>query len=876
MMPILSPAEASALDRAARDRGVPADRLMENAGREVANAAVRLAGGRYGRRAVIVCGRGNNGGDGFVAARHLASWGLGVAVLLLDPDAVPPEPAAANLERLRATRVRVRRWSDPAALRELVRADVAIDAIVGTGFRGAPEGSFAEAIAALERAGLPVVAVDVPSGVNGATGQVAGAAVRADLTVAFGAAKAGVVLHPGAAYAGVVEVADIGFPTDLVRGDLWLVEGRDVAAWLPVRDPETHKRAAGYALVIGGSRAMTGAVGLMAESAYRVGAGLVAAAVPTSVLPVIQAAVREAVFAPLPETDAGTISGGSDRLAEILEQADALAIGPGMTRDERTAAWIRELVRTSEVPVVLDADGLGAFAGRAAELADRKGDLVLTPHAGEFGRLAELPRLRGRGRPGRARARACCHDPGGRALEGVADARRHARRLGPGEPDRGSVPGDGRDRRRPHGDDRGPARARGRARRRGVRGRVRPRGRGVPRRRGGRRGHDRGRRARPRRRSARGGDRAVIRFRPTVVEVDLDAIRHNVRILLPDRAELLAVVKADGYGHGDATVARAALEAGATRIGVALVEEGLGLRERGVQAPILVLSEFPRGSEKDALAAGLTPSVYTGDGIGGLAEAAGSLGRPVGVHLKVDTGMHRVGVWPPSAATAYARAILDAGLELEGLWTHFAASEEDEDGTHGQLRKLLEARDLLARDGIHPRRVHAANSAATIRFPETHLDLVRPGAAIYGLDPGGGIGPAAGLRPALTWRSAVALVKRLSAGERLSYGWRYALERDANVATVPVGYGDGYPRALSSRAEVLIRGRRHPVAGAVTMDQILVDCGDDEVLVGDDVVLLGAQGDERITAEELGAHVGTIGYEMVTAISERVPREVLG
>lgn len=390
MRPILSPAEASALDRAAQELGVPALRLMENAGREVANAAVRLAGGRYGRRAVVVCGRGNNGGDGFVAARHLASSGMGVAVLLLEPDTNLPEPAAANLERLRATSVRVRHWSEPAARRELLRADVAIDAIVGTGFRGVPEGSFAEAIAALEGAGLPVVAVDVPSGVNGATGQVAGAAVRADLTVAFGAAKAGVVLHPGAAYAGVVEVADIGFPDGLVRADLWLVEGGDVAAWLPAREPETHKRVAGYALVIGGSRAMTGAVGLMAGGAYRAGAGLVAAAVPTSILPVVQAAVREAVFAPLPETDAGTISGGSDRLAEILEQSDAVAIGPGMTRDERTAAWIRDLVRTCEVPVVLDADGLGAFAGRAAELADRKGDLVLTPHAGEFGRLAEL------------------------------------------------------------------------------------------------------------------------------------------------------------------------------------------------------------------------------------------------------------------------------------------------------------------------------------------------------------------------------------------------------------------------------------------------------------------------------------------------------
>jgi alanine racemase len=344
---------------------------------------------------------------------------------------------------------------------------------------------------------------------------------------------------------------------------------------------------------------------------------------------------------------------------------------------------------------------------------------------------------------------------------------------------------------------------------------------------------------------------------------------------MPRRAELLAVVKADGYGHGDGPVARAALEAGATRIGVALVEEGIGLRERGIDAPILVLSEFPPGAEKEALAAGLTPSVYTEDGVNGLAEAARSLGRPVGVHLKLDTGMHRVGLWPPSSAAAFAAVVGDAGLVLEGLWTHFAASEEDEAGTRDQLRRLLEARDALAGEGVRPECVHAANSAATIRFPESHLDLVRPGAAVYGIDPGGGIGPAFGLRPALTWRSAVTMVKRLPAGERVSYGWRYTLQRDATVATVPVGYEDGYPRALSSKADVLIRGRRHRVAGTVTMDQILVDCGDDPVQAGDEVVLLGAQGSERITAEELAGHVGTIGYEIVTAIGERVPREHL-
>lgn len=362
------------------------------------------------------------------------------------------------------------------------------------------------------------------------------------------------------------------------------------------------------------------------------------------------------------------------------------------------------------------------------------------------------------------------------------------------------------------------------------------------------------------------------RFRPTAVEVDLEAIRHNVRLLKPERSELLAVVKADGYGHGGAPVARAALEAGASRLGVALVEEGVGLRDRGLSAPILVLSEFPRGSEAEALAAWLTPTVYTAEGLARLAEAAAAFDRRVGVHLKLDTGMHRVGLWPPSDALPFARRLLETGLQLEGLWTHFAAAEADDEGTREQLRLLLEVRDALAAEGIRPALVHAANSAGTIGFPEAHLDLVRPGAAIYGVDPGEGIGPAFGLRPALTWRSAVTMVKRLPAGERVSYGRRYALEREATVATVPVGYGDGYPRGLSSVAQVLIRGVRRRVAGTVTMDQILVDCGADEVAAGDEVILIGAQGDERITAEELAGHVGTIGYEIVTAIGDRVPR----
>ncbi|MGZ4131937.1 MAG: alanine racemase [Actinomycetota bacterium] len=362
-------------------------------------------------------------------------------------------------------------------------------------------------------------------------------------------------------------------------------------------------------------------------------------------------------------------------------------------------------------------------------------------------------------------------------------------------------------------------------------------------------------------------------FRQTWVEVDLTAIRHNVRVLARGEAAVMAVVKADAYGHGAAPVAVAALEAGATWLGVALVEEGDALRAC-TSAPILVLSELPPGSESHALQAGLTPSLYTEDGLKRLAAVAE--GRPVGVHVKVDTGMHRVGVWPPEDAVAYLSRVREAGLSVEGLWTHFAKSEEDVLTTAGQLERFRAVIESARAAGSAPRWIHASNSGGAIRHPEASFDLIRTGIAIYGIAPAPGVGEDLALRPALSWRSAVTMAKRLPAGERLSYGHRYELAADAWVATVPVGYADGYPRALSSKADVLIRGRRCRVAGSVTMDQLLVDCGDLEIETGDEVVLLGAQGDETITAWELAGHADTIAYEIVTRIGERVPREHVG
>jgi alanine racemase len=363
--------------------------------------------------------------------------------------------------------------------------------------------------------------------------------------------------------------------------------------------------------------------------------------------------------------------------------------------------------------------------------------------------------------------------------------------------------------------------------------------------------------------------------RPTVAEIDLSAIRHNVQVLKPSGAELMAVVKADAYGHGLVPVAKAALEAGATWLGVALLEEAIALREAGVDARILMLSEVPEGSERDAVAFDVTPSVYSEEAIDRLASQADAAERPVPVHVKVDTGMHRVGRYPPESAVDLATGLVTRGLELEGLWTHFASSESDPDSTRAQLARFREVVEQVHGVGLEPRYLHAANSAAILLYPESHLDLVRLGAAMYGLDPGEGLGRSADIRPALSWRSRVTLVKRLPAGEAVSYGHTYRLEREATVATVPVGYADGYSRRLSCLADVLVHGRRCRVAGNVTMDQILIDCGDLPVRSGDEAVLLGRQGDEAISAEELAEASGTINREVTCAISARVPRTYL-
>jgi alanine racemase len=364
-------------------------------------------------------------------------------------------------------------------------------------------------------------------------------------------------------------------------------------------------------------------------------------------------------------------------------------------------------------------------------------------------------------------------------------------------------------------------------------------------------------------------------------EVDLDAIRANVAALcaVAAPAAVLAVVKANGYGHGAVPVARAALDAGAAWLGVARVEEGEQLRESGIDAPVMLLSEPAPRLAGRVVAAGLTPVVYTEAGIDALAKAVADAGRavPLDVHLKVDTGMHRVGCRPDDAL-ALARAIAARDeLTFAGLCTHLAVADEPENPyTAEQLARFDATLAALEAEGLRPPLVHAANSAGLL-VAGARYDLVRVGIACYGLPPAPAVAGAIALRPALSLRAHITFVKTLPAGARVSYGLRSEVGPSGRVATVPAGYADGVPRNLGLvGGEVLVGGRRRPIIGMITMDQLLVDLGDVPAEPDDEVVLIGRQGDDEITATEWGERLGTISYEVVTGIGARVPRTYLG
>lgn len=364
--------------------------------------------------------------------------------------------------------------------------------------------------------------------------------------------------------------------------------------------------------------------------------------------------------------------------------------------------------------------------------------------------------------------------------------------------------------------------------------------------------------------------------RPTYLEIDLDAIAHNYQQLKThSQKPVMAIVKANAYGHGLVPVAQHLERCGCDSLGVAVLEEGIKLRRAGIRCEILVLGGILGDQIPLFLQHDLCLTASSVDKLQHIENTAAQMGTTAKVHLKIDTGMERIGVHYYSAQPLIEASLGCQHCEVKGIYTHFACADElDPNYTQTQLARFLSVCEIYEQLGATCPPRHAANSAALLRFPETHLDLVRAGIALYGIYPSPEVPRTLSLTPALRWYSKVVYFKVIRAGHPVSYGATWASETDTRLVTVPVGYGDGYFRALSDRARVLIRGHSYPVRGRVCMDQLMVDIGPDgEAYNGDPVLLLGQDGPHSITAEDLAQWANTIPYEVLTNINTRVSRQ---
>ncbi len=367
--------------------------------------------------------------------------------------------------------------------------------------------------------------------------------------------------------------------------------------------------------------------------------------------------------------------------------------------------------------------------------------------------------------------------------------------------------------------------------------------------------------------------------RPTRIRVDLDALTHNLHALQRHvGVPVMGIVKANAYGHGLVPVARHLQAEGVAQLGVAFVEEGIALRQAGVRVPILVLGSIHAPQVTQFLAHDLEVTVSSIDKLRQVEQAAESMGRKAVIHLKLDTGMERIGVHSENAAPFIEAAINSRWCTVKGIYSHLACSDDpDSPMTREQLQRFLSACTYFDRVGAPMPVRHLANSGGVLHFPETHLDMVRPGIVLYGVLPDPASRATIDLHAALSLVSKVVYFKVVKAGRTVSYGATWAAGQDTRVITIPIGYGDGYPRSLSSRGEVLVRGQRHPIIGRVCMDQFMVDLGPGGTAYnGDEVVLIGKQGDMAISCEAVAQAAGTIPYEILTGLNQRIPREYTG
>lgn len=879
--------------------GIPSLELMERA----AKACVRVMEqeGLDLGHPCIVCGSGNNGGDGFAIARLLLEKGCRATVCFVGNEShCTPE-----------TRQQIRMFTEIGGkVCNEYKADeysIIIDAIFGVGLSREITGRYLEVIKQMNEADAVRLAVDLPSGISADTGEVLGKAVSADITVTFQTEKLGLVFYPGAEYAGKVFTADVGIHTEQFGeepGTAYTYDDGDYRAMLPVRKPDSNKGSYGKLLVIAGSEGMSGAAYLNAKAAYCAGAGLVRIYTPKENQVILQQQLPEAIITAYTDYQ-------EEELERLLNWADVVCIGSGIGTGKISQKLLEKTLERRKVPCVIDADGLNILAEhpeymKVGEDGSRAGHcgLVMTPHMKEMSRLTgksveeikadRMKILRDYADRYRCTcvlkdARTAIASPGDGICVNLSGNSSMAK-AGSGDVLSGMIAGllaQGLD-----------------CVRAAVLGTY-LHGRAGDHARKDKGGYsvlagdlpsylsrvfkrlEAGKSAAPDDSpSAMQGEYIetdLKRYSRVCARIDLDAIEYNMEMMkrnLADGVKIISVIKSDGYGHGALQIARF-LEPREYIWGYALaaLDEAVVLRKGGIKKPLLVLGcIFPEQWEA-MLEHKIRMTVYTREMAKRVSDLAVSMGKKAYIHIKLDTGMARLG-FPVCGESVkqIAEIARMPNLVLEGMYTHFAkADEADKAFTRKQTEEYLWMKKRLADRGVGITYHHCSNSAGIIDVKEANMDLVRAGIATYGLYPSGEVDKEnVPLRPAMELISHVTHVKWVKEGTPVSYGSTYITEGPAKIATIPVGYGDGYPRSLSNRGYVLIGGKKAPIIGRVCMDQFMVDVtGIEGVEFGDKAVLIGEDGGERITVEELSDLSERFNYEFICSFGKRVPREYL-
>lgn len=881
-----------------QEAGIPSLELMEQA----AKACVKVMEQEKLDlvRPCIVCGSGNNGGDGFAIARLLAEKGYRPRVCFVGNES----------HCTQETRQQIRWFTEIGGnICNEYRADeysIIVDAVFGVGLSRKITGKYLEVLEEMNKADAVKFAVDLPSGISADTGCVLGGAFRADITVTFQMEKLGLVLDPGREYAGRVFTADVGIHTDqLEEAEMaYTCDDDEYRAMLPARKADSNKGTYGKLLVIAGSKGMSGAAYLNAKAAYSAGAGLVRIYTSEENRVILQQQLPEAIITAYTDYR-------EEELEGLLKWADVVCIGSGIGTGGISQKLVKKVLEQREVPCLIDADGLNILAEHPEYMEAEEGEggsgrcgIVMTPH------MKEMSRLTGRGieelRADRMKilreyadrcgcvcvlkdSRTAVAAPG----EGICvnlSGNASMAKAGTGDVLAGMIAG-------LLAQGLGCARAavlgtylHGRAgdHARAAKGSYSVLAGDLPFYLSGvLKQLEAGKSASPADGlSVPSGEYIVSapkKYSRVCARIDLDAIEYNMEMMkrsLADGVKIISVIKSDGYGHGALQIARF-LESKEYIWGYALaaLDEAVVLRKGGIEKPLLVLGCIFPEQWKAMLEHEIRMTVYTKEMAEKVSELAVSMGKKAYLHIKLDTGMARLG-FPVSEESADQIGEISRmpNLVPEGMYTHFAkADEAGKAFTQKQMEEYLWMKEMLEDRGVRMKYHHCSNSAGIIDVKEANMDLVRAGIATYGLYPSEEVAKEnVPLKPAMELVSHVTHVKWVEEGTPVSYGGTYTTKRPTKIATIPVGYGDGYPRSLSNQGYVLIRGKKAPIIGRVCMDQFMADVTEiEDVRFGDKAVLVGADGGERITVEELSDLSERFNYEFICSFGKRVPREYL-